>query len=147
MLAAERDKDRSVEGQRAALRADVARPFAATKKTWFATITSTTPQLSMTDLRAAMGSLFFPHQDELRSDFAEQFFTQLERARTRDNEFLSRFTAALAPALCTDQSAKKLRSFLDDHPSLPAVVIKELRMVQEEDARCARIRAASATGP
>ncbi len=64
----------------------------------------------------------------------------------KDVEFSGSFAASLAPTLCTLASAWNLHRFIAENPGLRPVVLKTLRIGEQEDRRCVKVRE-KASGP
>lgn len=142
LVEAELSRDPSDRGRKSAIAARAARPDLAVKKAAFERITSIGRDgATLGEVGAAIGGLFPLGQDEFRAKLGPDFYAALPAlSDAQQDDFLGRFTA-LAPALCTPESAAALAGFVNSHPKLKADVLKDLRTAREDDERCLRIRA------
>ncbi len=134
--------DPSSSGRQAALAARAARPDLAEKEKWFAEVTKLDTSYSLAERRAIMGSLFPDGQDHLRGQFAKRYFAAVLNLAKQNNEAaLESFAEELAPALCSKLSTEDFARFVkNEGKKLPSYALKTLRVAQQEDERCVKIR-------
>ncbi len=136
----ESKSDVSERGIEMKLAAEAARPNIKAKRKWFEELLNN-GELKFARARPALQWMFPPLQDDLRSQFEAEYFSSLpDFARRRQIDMVELFTARFVPAVCSAESAKKIKSFLDTHKELPPTVVKQLLMDHQEDIRCAAIR-------
>ncbi len=140
-LAAERERDPSDRGQRAALRAEVAVPDAEVKaKAWQRFEGEDYGSLHLT--AAAMGGFHWWVQRELLAPYTERFFERLpEIFEQRDNEFARSYFGALFPGYCVDREllerGERLLAELGDR--LP-LLTRSLREANDDLLRAIKCR-------
>lgn len=132
-------RDSSHDGKTAAIIAEVVRPDSRVKEKWFAEIVNPDSAKSQGDLVAAMTGLFPLRQIRLKADFVDEFYAALPHLQSKNDEFLEEYVTHLYPMLCSADNADRLKDFLARHPNLPPIVIKNLRIQEDEERRCLRI--------
>jgi aminopeptidase N len=141
LIESERARDHSDRAAKMAIAAESARPDPAVKKKWWDELTVAKARMSLASLRKAMG-MFPRNQWKLREEYATAYFDALGGvAEHRDSNFQIGFAAHLVPALCGPLSAARLDGYVRSHSTLPAPIMKQLRIAQQEDERCAKVRA------
>lgn len=148
-IEAERKRDPSDAGKKAALAAEVIRPHADVKKHWMGEVLAVGSSRSVAEQRTILGSLFPLSQLELRKPFESQFYEMLPKlASERNQEFMRAFTPSLAPAYCEGSAHRKFANFVEDMTTgakakkIPPYVQKPLRIVLDENERCLKVRKA-----
>ncbi|OGQ17217.1 MAG: aminopeptidase N [Deltaproteobacteria bacterium RIFCSPHIGHO2_02_FULL_40_11] len=135
-------KDPSENGQKSALACEVLQPVLDIKQKWFQKVTDGKSDLSLARTKTVMTHLFPSNQDHLHKEFSSAFFENLLKlSKTKENEYLSAYTASLAPTLHTDESVKTLALFIQKQAKkLPPVVVKRLKVAHQEDERALKIK-------
>ncbi|MGH8548120.1 MAG: ERAP1-like C-terminal domain-containing protein, partial [Methylococcales bacterium] len=134
-------RDRSSNGITRGIAAQAALPSLEIKQSWFKKIVQFDAQMTLAQLTAAMRNLFPANQLRFRATFSAEFFDLLKgELEKKDVEFMESFAASLAPTLCTPASVRRLHRFIAENPGLRPVVLKMLKIGQQEDQRCVRVR-------
>lgn len=140
-LAAEQAADRSERAERAAFRARVATPDAATKsEVWVRFRGEAGDRLDL--LREGMGAFYWPHQRELLRPFAARFFDDVGKVTAeRDLHFGQAFVVNLYPGLLVEPATvERSRALLASRPDLPAHVRRGVLERQAEVERALKVR-------
>lgn len=144
MLEAEQKADTSQRGIKNAIACSASFPEAQAKQKWFEQIVAEKSPLSYDQQRSVMNQIFPYEQNVLAETYANQIFTFIDQNMAkRDEEYLSSFTGALAPATCTQESQTRMKSYIEGRKLTP-VVLRELRITNQEDERCWKIRSLAA---
>ncbi len=144
-IAAERAKDPSDRGSRAAIRASVSWPDAGVKAEAWEKFHGE-GYGSLHETASAMGGFNWPRQREILEPYVEGFFTSVRSVfETKDKEFYSDYFGALFPAYrveqaTLDRSERLLAEIADEAPSLTRM----LREANDELGRAIRCRAYAA---
>ena len=146
LIEREKKRDRSDRASLMSLAAEAARPDLGVKQAWFEKLLSAEPGLSLSRQSAVMENILPEWQTNLRESFAEPFFAALPSIGGKfDQEFLEKFARGFAPSLCSDESAGRLRAFVDAQGArLPPAPLRTLRIERQEDWRCADLRGRAA---
>lgn len=141
LLASLRQSDSSDRGVENAFAAEAAFPAWEQKQAWIGKVVER-DELSFSQKRRILQNILPRTQDDLRASLANTYFTTLPHlARDRQIELSSLYGRTLIPATCTKPSVSSLENFISaqsDH--LPQPILKVLRIGQQEDGRCVRIR-------
>ncbi|MGH8498763.1 MAG: ERAP1-like C-terminal domain-containing protein, partial [Methylococcales bacterium] len=134
-------RDHSSDGVIRGIAAEAALPSLEMKQAWFKKIVTAGETIPLAQLKAAMRNLFPANQSRFRAAFSTEFFSQLKgELEKKDVEFIGPFAASLAPTLCTPASVQGLHQFIAENHGLRPVVLKTLRIGEQEDQRCVRVR-------
>lgn len=137
---AEKSKDVSYEGQKAALETLALTPDLTVKQElWERVVKGPSQENSVGLLRPIMMALFPYNQEEFHKKFKDSFFEKMKVLKTQPPEYLRPFTS-MAPTFCSTDSVSSLRSFIEQNKDLPATVEKSLKNDVQEDERCVGIR-------
>ena len=103
LLAAELERDPSDAGRRAAIAAEAALPDLEIKRQWADRILDTENSLPLSNLRAAMGSLFPTGQEDLQLNLLPKLTENLgDLAANRDNYFQQSYGRDLFSGICSE---------------------------------------------
>ncbi|MBI2373564.1 MAG: aminopeptidase N [Deltaproteobacteria bacterium] len=140
LLARERKRDRSDAGRLHATEVESTAPSVDSKRRLLNKLTKRSVRLE--EKIAIMQALLPVTQEAAREALAPELLGLVSRS-SGDEELDSRIAASLAPVTCTDASVRRLDELLVRNPTLPVAMKRELLIAKDEDARCARIRAAA----
>jgi aminopeptidase N len=141
LLAAERERDPSDAGRRAAIAAEAALPDLATKRQWADRILDTANPLPLSNLRAAMGSLFPTGQEELQLSLLPQLTENLaDLAESRDNYFQQSYGRDLFSGICSEQGLQILSNAISDPDTIGATLYRFMSENQQSAADCIAAR-------
>jgi aminopeptidase N len=141
-LAAERTRDRSDEGRRRALSAEVARPDPELKQRWVTTLLDPQQDTTLAEFRAAAGGLFPNGQHALQAPFIGAVLAALPQvSRGRDPEFFGSLVRGLLKPLCSSDYVEQLERSIAAAPTLHPILQRELKDARFEAARCLQIGA------
>jgi len=141
LIAAEAARDKSDAGQAAAIAAEAARPDAATKARWLATIQDTKTALPFSKVRVAMFSLYPTEQGALAEASADARLAQLAVLdKSAGPVYMRAYAGAMIPANCTPASVARLSKAAASMTQLSALTRRSLLNMQEEDQRCVAIK-------
>ena len=103
----------------------------------------------MARMKTVMGNFFPQSQEQFRTHFSKEFYEKLIYLKDKkDNVFLSRYSEALVPTVCTEESVQTLKAFILKYKkNLSPVITKPLRIALQEDERCLKIPTLSETSP
>jgi aminopeptidase N len=146
LIEKEEKRDASARGELKALAARASAPNLEVKqKFWDILAKGPTAEMPLGKLRYIVENLFPPHQEELQSQFADAFFTNLKELKNAPVEYLGAY-ARLAPKFCSTESVTRLEAFIKSKTDLPPNVIKRLKVASQETQRCMAIRARMESG-
>jgi aminopeptidase N len=135
LLQAERTRDPSDAGRRAAIAAESALPDGAIKQAWLDRILDTENPLPLSNLRASMTSLFPPGQEQFQLDLLPQMTANLEAlGQTRDNYFLQTYGRSMFAGIC-DQQGQEMVSNAIANPTKIGVTLYRFMSENVEDAQ------------
>jgi aminopeptidase N len=141
LLAAERARDPSDQGNNMALAADAIRPLPDVKATWFDTVLNRPDTYKVATLRYVMSNLFPPEQLALMEPYREPILAAIPALNATDAlEYLSEFTSYFDTALCTPQSVARLAQANDEFAGLQPLVVKTFLIHHQQDERCVRLK-------
>ena len=141
LLAAERERDPSDAGRRAAIAAEAALPDLETKRQWADRILDTENPLPLSNLRAAMGSLFPTGQEELQLSLLPQLTENLgELAANRDNYYQQSYGRDLFSGICSEQGLQILSNAISDPDAIGATLYRFMSENQQSAADCLAAR-------
>lgn len=142
LLTAEKAKDPTESGIKAAMAAEAARPEADRKFKLLQTVAEPKAELSLARRSSIARSAFPINQDQFREMYAKDFYNNLLKMQKegQNSEFLRMYTM-LTPTTCSDASYKQIDSFIKRNESdLVPSVLKPLKVSRQEEARCIAIR-------
>ncbi len=132
-------KDPSDMGKKAAIEASVLIPTPENKKEWLGKILKHSAPVA--DLRMAMWNFQVVGQEKLTKESEDAYFDEIPKlAASTDMEFARNFAGAMFPALCSDDVVKRATAMIQEHPNLPAPIMKALKVHRQEEERCIRAR-------
>jgi aminopeptidase N len=141
LISAEAARDKSDAGQAAAIAAEAARPDAATKARWLATIQDNKTALPFSKVRVAMNSLYPSEQGVLAEASADARLAQLAVLdKSAGPVYMRAYAGAMIPANCTPASVARLGKAAASMTELSALTRRSLLNKQEEDQRCVAIK-------
>jgi len=145
LLTAEKAKDPTENGIKAAMGAEAARPEADRKFKLLQTVAEPKADLSLARRSSIARSAFPINQDQFREMYSKDFYNTLLKLQNegRDSQFLRMYTS-LTPTTCSENSLKQIDSFIQrNESSLVPSVLKPLKVSRQEEARCIAIREAA----
>jgi len=145
-LAAERARDPSDRGQRAALRTEVSRPDPAVKAAaWERILGEGYDSFKLTE--SAMAGFNWRVQRALLTPYVERFFATVTRvAEEKTNEFLSSFVRSLFPGYRIEQATlDRSERLLAETPPSMTVLVRLLKEANDDLARALACRAFAAS--
>jgi aminopeptidase N len=140
-LAAEKERDPSDRGQRAALRAEVAKPDPAVKAAaWERILGEGYDSFKLTE--SAMGGFNWSVQRDLLSPYVDRFFESVTQvAEQKPNEFLQSFIRALFPTYRVDQTVlERSERLLASTSERMTVLVRLLKEANDDLARAIACR-------
>ena len=141
LLAAERERDPSDAGRRAAIAAEAALPDLETKRQWADRILDTENPLPLSNLRAAMGSLFPTGQEELQLSLLPQLTENLaDLAENRDNYFQQSYGRDLFSGICSEQGLQILSDAISNREAIGATLYRFISENEQSAANCIAAR-------
>lgn len=142
LLAAERARDPSDQGNNLALATEVVRPQVASKAIWFDTIVNRPDSYKVATMRYLMSYLFPAEQQGLKDAYREQILTAIPLLDTTAQvEFLSEFVNYFDAATCTPESVARLQQANTEFAPLQPLVVKAFLVHHQQDQRCVRLKA------
>jgi len=137
-------KDTSDRGQRQALATEAIQPNLKVKEKWVAILKQPKPEISFSEARAVLKSLFPVEQRALTKTFADEYYNYLKKYGNSENDlFVGSIAESLVPLTCGPTESLRLRDFLKTPAGFNPTVTKVLKVNLDEDERCQRIRAMS----
>ena len=134
-------RDKSAAGQAAAIAAETARPDAATKARWLATIQDTKTATPFSKIRVAMFSLYPAGQASLSEATAGERLAQLPVLdQSAGPVYMRAYAGAMIPSNCTPASVARLAQASASMTALSALTRRSLQHTLEEDQRCVAIK-------
>lgn len=141
MLAAERLRDPSDAGRRAAIAAESALPDLDIKRQWVARILDTENPLPLSNLRAAMGSIFPTGQEELQLALLPLLTGDLpELAASRDNYFQQTYGRDLFSGICDQRGLEILSTAIGDSDAIGATLYRFMSENEQSASQCLALR-------
>lgn len=141
LLAAERDRDPSDAGRRSAIAAEAALPDVAIKQQWIARILDTEDPLPLSNLRAAMGSIFPTGQEQLQLELLPQLTTDLAGlAAARDNYFQQSYGRDLFNGVCNEDGLEIIASAIADSAAIGATLYRFMSENVQRAEDCLEMR-------
>ena len=137
----EQKRDPSERGQQAAMTAKAALPNQTTKQEMLNLLLNEDAKLSLSRRKAIMHGLFPANQLDMRKSFEEKIYKALEQLEGKSSdEFITAIARWLGPFNCEVESGQRAAKFLNGHKKLPPGAIKYLRIGQQENDRCVKVR-------
>lgn len=141
LLAAERQRDPSDAGRRSAIAAEAALPDLVIKQEWVTRILDTENPLPLSNLRAAMGSIFPTGQEELQLALLEQLTGNLpELGSSRDNYFQQTYGRDLFSGICEQQGLDILSAAIEDSAAIGATLYRFMSENEQSAAQCVELK-------
>ena len=141
LLAAERQRDPSDAGRRSAIAAQAALPDHDIKQEWVTRILDTENPLPLSNLRAAMGSIFPTGQEELQLALLPQLTSNLsELALSRDNYFQQTFGRDLFSGICEQQGLDILSDAISDSDAIGATLYRFMSENVQSASQCLALK-------
>ncbi|PCJ25575.1 MAG: aminopeptidase N [SAR86 cluster bacterium] len=141
LLAAERERDSSDAGRRAAIAAEAALPDLAIKQDWVNRILDTDNPLPLSNLRAAMGSIFPTGQEDLQLALLPQLAENLtELAVSRDNYFQQSYGRDLFSGICSEQGLQLVSAAISDRELIGATLYRFISENEQKAADCVSMK-------
>ncbi|MCB0407760.1 MAG: aminopeptidase N [Bdellovibrionales bacterium] len=135
LIAAESKKDQTHTGRLNKISAEASLPDWKSKIKWINKFTQPETKESDAVLRTAIYSLFPVNQTDLRTKFSEEFYPKLLELNNGKEVNRARAFTVLTPNECVNNTGK-LEQFIDEHPQLKPVVLKQLRVINQQYGRC-----------
>ena len=141
LLAAELERDPSDAGRRAAIAAEAALPDLEIKRQWADRILDTENSLPLSNLRAAMGSLFPTGQEDLQLNLLPKLTENLgDLAANRDNYFQQSYGRDLFSGICSEQGLQILSDAISNRDAIGATLYRFISENEQSAANCLAAR-------
>jgi len=141
LLAAEQQRDPSDAGRRSAIAAEAALPDLAIKQEWVDRILDTDNPLPLSNLRAAIGSIFPTGQEALQVALLPQLTANLsDLATSRDNYFQQSYGRDLFSGVCGEQGLQILSTAISDREAIGATLYRFMSENEQRAADCISLR-------
>ncbi len=141
LLAAERVRDPSDAGRRSAIAAEAGLPDIEIKQQWVERILDTQDPLPLSNLRAAIGSIFPTGQEDLQLSLLPQLTANLgELAASRDNYFQQSYGRDLFRGLCSERGLQILSAAIEDSEAIGATLYRFMSENEQQAAACIEMR-------
>lgn len=141
LLAAERQRDPSDAGRRSAISAQAALPDHDIKQEWVTRILDTENPLPLSNMRAAMGSIFPTGQEELQLAFLPQLTSNLsELTLSRDNYFQQTYGRDLFSGICEQQGLDILIDAINDSDAIGATLYRFMSENVQSASQCLELK-------
>ncbi|NKB33286.1 MAG: aminopeptidase N [Pseudomonadales bacterium] len=141
LLEAERERDPSDAGRRSAIAAESGLPDLEIKQQWVNRILETENPLPLSNLRAAMGSIFPTGQEELQLTLLPQLTSNLgELAASRDNYFQQSYGRDLFSGVCSEQEIQIITEAISDREAIGATLYRFMSENEQRAAQCLELR-------
>ena len=141
LLAAERERDSSDAGRRSAIAAQAGLPDLNIKREWVTRILDTENPLPLSNLRAAMGSIFPTGQEELQLALLPQLTSNLSQlASNRDNYFQQTYGRDLFSGICEQQGLEILSNAISDSDAIGATLYRFMSENVQSASQCIELK-------
>lgn len=141
ILTAERQRDPSDAGRRAAIAAEAGLADLTTKQEWVSRILDTENPLPLSNLRAAMGSIFPTGQEEFQLALLPLLTSNLpELAATRDNYFQQTYGRDLFSGICQQQGLDILSAAISDSAAIGATLYRFMSENEQSASQCIELK-------
>ena len=141
LLAAERERDPSDAGRRSAIAAQAGLPDLNIKREWVTRILDTENPLPLSNLRAAMGSIFPTGQEELQLALLPQLTSNLSQlALNRDNYFQQTYGRDLFSGICEQQGLEILSNAISDSDAIGATLYRFMSENVQSASQCIELK-------
>ena len=141
LLAAERLRDPSDAGRRSAIAAEAGLADIEIKQQWVERILDTDNPLPLSNLRAAIGSIFPTGQEELQLNLLPQLSANLsELAATRDNYFQQSYGRDLFEGVCSERGVQILSDAIEDPEAIGATLYRFISENAQSASQCIEMR-------
>ncbi|MFT7473087.1 MAG: aminopeptidase N, partial [Kiritimatiellia bacterium] len=141
LLAAERERDPSDAGRRSAIAAEAGLPDLNLKREWVTRILDTENPLPLSNLRAAMGSIFPTGQEELQLALLPQLTSNLSQlASSRDNYFQQTYGRDLFSGICEQQGLEILSTAISDSDAIGATLYRFMSENVQSASQCLELK-------
>ena len=141
LLAAERERDPSDAGRRSAIAAQAGLPDLNIKREWVTRILDTDNPLPLSNLRAAMGSIFPTGQEELQLALLPQLTSNLSQlALNRDNYFQQTYGRDLFSGICEQQGLEILSNAISDSDAIGATLYRFMSENVQSASQCLELK-------
>ena len=157
LIEAEKKKDQTELGMKAAIGAEVSIPHAETKTKWLSLILkeasaeksdekdkASSESYSFAQIRKAMVTYQLLNQEDLLSDSIDSYFENLPKiamSRSKENEeFIEWYSVIMFPMRCDEKIVQRTSQLLEQFPDLPETAVKALKKNRQEEERCIRAR-------
>ena len=141
LLAAERERDPSDAGRRSAIAAQAGLPDLNIKREWVTRILDTENPLPLSNLRAAMGSIFPTGQEELQLALLPQLTSNLSQlALNRDNYFQQNYGRDLFSGICEQQGLEILSNAISDSDAIGATLYRFMSENVQSASQCIELK-------
>ncbi|QIR16247.1 aminopeptidase N [Shewanella aestuarii] len=139
LLMAEKAKDSSDSGQKAAIAAQVIRPQAVLKRQWLHDIEHN-HSMPFSKKRVAMFNLYPAEQKLLSAATAEERLTDLIELDKQGPVFMRSYTQALIPQACSQDNIELLDNVLNSQTGLSKLTRRALLETRQYEQRCVNIK-------
>ncbi|PCI80571.1 MAG: hypothetical protein COB20_02775, partial [SAR86 cluster bacterium] len=126
---------------RAAIAAEAALVDLSIKQEWAARILDTENPLPLSNLRAAMGSIFPTGQEELQLELLPELTSNLsDLAANRDNYFQQSYGRDLFSGVCSEAGLQILSNAIRDKEAIGATLYRFMSENEQSAADCVELR-------
>ncbi len=140
LLAKEKAKDPSYQGELGAIAADARQPKADAKLRWIKEFEKTSNRLTARKQKVAMDYMFPSHQSHLLEPLSDRLINDLVSFDVnRDQKLIATMVYAIMPRLCSSASVAKLQQAIDNNPQLGLIALKGLKEMHQSDEKCVEI--------
>ncbi|NQZ09837.1 MAG: aminopeptidase N [Algicola sp.] len=140
LLAKEKAKDPSYQGELAAIAADARQPKAEAKLRWIEEFEKTSGRLTARKQKVAMDYMFPSNQGHLLEPLADRLLSDLVSFDVdRDQKLIATMVYTIMPRLCSNASVAKLQQAIDNNPQLGLIASKGLKEMHQGDEKCVAI--------
>ncbi len=139
LIATERERDASDQGQKLAIAAEAAEPDLANKSRWLAELINPQSDLGLARQRFAISSLFPGNQTALQKHQLVVILESLPGLSDRDPYFLSSYVSGLLRPVCTAESVAAMAAALETG-GLNSTTELFLREAHQADGECLELR-------
>ncbi|GJM13223.1 MAG: aminopeptidase N [Pseudohongiella sp.] len=137
LLTAERQRDPSDAGRRAAIAAEAGLADLTIKQQWVDRILDTQDPLPLSNLRAAMGSIFPTGQEGLQLALLPLLTSDLPALATgRDNYFQQSYGRDMFSGICRQQGLDIIREAISDRDAIGATLYRFMSENEQSAAEC-----------
>ncbi len=137
LLARERARDSSAEGEKRALQAEVIGAAPEQKKIWLEKALAQDESFRLSNSRTIVQALYPANQRHLMTETAASILASLSELESQhDNHFFTRISQHLVPRLCTGKNVAALTAVIESEQTFNPALTKALLVARQLDQRC-----------